>query len=60
MNKDSKNPLLQYGDAILIAKKCRTTPEYVRNILYLYRKGQSRFHGAKAKKIIRILGSNQT
>lgn len=59
MNKDSKKPLLQYGQAILIAKKCRTTPEYVRNILSLYRKGQSRFHGSKSKKIIRIYELNQ-
>ena len=50
MIKDSKKPLLKYGEAILIAKKCRTTPEYVRNILSTYRKGQFRFHGVKAKK----------
>lgn len=60
MNKDSKKALLEYGEAVLIAKKCQTTPEYVRNILYLYRKGKCRFYGAKAKKIIRIYKLNQS
>jgi hypothetical protein len=54
MDKYSKNTLLPYGEAIIIAKKVKTTPKYVRNILAKARKGNTRFYGEKAKKIIRL------
>ena len=60
MDKYSKNTPLQYGDALLIAKKVRTTALYVRKVISNYRKGKTRFYGAKSKKIIRIYELNQT
>jgi len=54
MDKYSKNTPLQYGDALLIAKKVRTTSLYVRKVLSQYRNGKVRFYGEKAKKIIRL------
>jgi len=54
MDKYSKNTLLPYGEAIIIAKKVKTTQKYARNILSQYRNGKVRFYGEKAKKIIRL------
>lgn len=54
MDKYSKNTSLAYGDAIIIAKKVRTTSLYVRKVISAYRKGKNRFYGKKAIKIIKM------
>lgn len=57
MEKDTKNleiQQLEYGRAVLIAKKFSTTPQYVSNVLSRARSGHQ-FRGIKARKIIRYV-----
>jgi len=52
MSKFIKEIDLSYGIAKVIAKKIKTTPQYVRNVHFKNKQGHN-FHGLKAKKILR-------
>lgn len=53
----TNNLELSYGLAQKIARKIQTTPQYVRNVAYRYRKGAN-IHGVKAVKIIKLILKN--
>jgi len=52
MNKCNKKIELIYGSAIIIARKNKTSPQYVRNVMHRYNSGKNIF-GIKALKIIK-------
>lgn len=55
-NKDNKNMnrcKLQYGEGLVIARKTKTTPAYVCNVVNRYNLGKT-IYGPKAKKIINL------
>ena len=54
MSKFIKEIDLTYGIAKVIAKKIKTTPQYVRNVHFKNKQGQN-FHGLKAKKILKLI-----
>lgn len=54
MVKCKKEFDLSYGIAKIIAKKIKTSPQYVRNV-HFKNKGGHNFHGDKAKKIIKLI-----
>lgn len=59
MNKSNKKIELTYGSAIIIAKKNKTSPQYVRNVMYRYNSGKNIF-GIKALKILKNANKFQT
>jgi hypothetical protein len=54
MSKFIKEIDLTYGIAKVIAKKIKTTPQYVRNVHFKNKQGHN-FHGLKAKKILKLI-----
>lgn len=54
MSKFIKEIDLSYGIAKVIAKKIKTTPQYVRNVHFKNKSGHN-FNGIKAKKILRLI-----
>jgi hypothetical protein len=57
--KDNKNIELTFGESKLLAKRFKTTPGNVRNILHRYRKGVN-LRGDISSKIIRHILKNNT
>lgn len=48
---------LEYGKALIIAKKLKTTPGYVSNVVWKHRNNKN-IRGTKAKKILKMVLDN--